>query len=141
MRLLGLDYGDRTIGVAVSDSLGLIAQAVEVIRRKDEISINKSIKRLAELIEQYDVSGMVLGYPRNMDNTEGERCEKTQIFKKKLEKHFPNIDIILWDERMSTLGAQRSLIEANLSEQKRAKIIDKMAAVFILQGYLDQKNR
>ena len=141
MRVLGLDYGDRTIGVAVSDSLGLIAQAVEVIRRQDEISVNKSVKRLSELVEQYNVNAMILGYPINMDNTEGERCEKTQLFKKKLEKHFPDIDIILWDERMSTLGAQRGLIEANLSGQKRAKIIDKMAAVFILQGYLDQKNR
>lgn len=137
MRTLGLDFGQKTIGVAVSDPFGWTAQGVEIIRRDKEESVNKSILRIGEIIKQYDVLKIVLGYPKNMNNTVGERGQKTEDFKKKLEKSFPNIEIVLWDERLSTVGAERSLLEADLSRKKRKDVIDKMAAVFILQGYLD----
>ena len=110
MRTLGLDFGQKTIGVAVSDPFGWTAQGVEIIRRDKEESINKSILRIGEIIKQYDVLKIVLGYPKNMNNTVGERGQKTEDFKKKLEKSFPNIEIVLWDERLSTVGAERSLL-------------------------------
>lgn len=136
MRIMGLDYGDRTVGVAVSDLMGLTAQGIEVIRRKEETNLKATIERLQEIIKEYDIKKIVLGLPKNMNNTFGERAEKTLIFKKKLEKIL-SIDIITWDERLSTIYAQRALLEANLSRAKRKKVIDKMAAVIILQGYLD----
>lgn len=137
MRILGLDLGQKTIGVAISDPFGWTAQGIEIIHRDKEESINKSVERIGEIIKQYGVEKIVLGYPKNMNNTIGERCEKTEAFKKKLEKTFNNIEVILWDERLSTIGAERSLLEADLSRKKRKDVIDKMAAVFILQGYLD----
>ncbi|MBO8433741.1 MAG: Holliday junction resolvase RuvX [Tyzzerella sp.] len=137
MRILGLDYGDKTIGVAVSDPFGWTAQGVEIIQRTNENEYKKSLARLNELITQYEVEKIVLGFPKNMDNTEGPRCEKTRAFKDRLEKRFPNIPVILWDERMSTIAANRSLMEADLSRAKRKSVIDKMAAVHILQGFLD----
>ena len=137
MRILGLDYGDKTIGVAVSDPFGWTAQGVEIIQRTNENEYKKSLARLNELITQYEVEKIVLGFPKNMDNTEGPRCEKTRAFKDRLEKRFPNIPVILWDERMSTIAANRSLMEADLSRAKRKSVIDKMAAVHILHGFLD----
>lgn len=137
MRILGLDFGQKTIGVAISDPFGWTAQGVEIIRRDKEESINKSVERIGQIIKEYGVEKIVLGYPKNMNNTVGERGEKTEAFKKKLEKTFNNIEVILWDERLSTVGAERSLLEADLSRKKRKDVIDKMAAVFILQGYLD----
>ncbi|MFI3230102.1 MAG: Holliday junction resolvase RuvX [bacterium] len=137
MRILGLDFGQKTIGVAISDPFGWTAQGLEIIRRDNEESINKSVTRLGEILKEYQVEKIVLGYPKNMNNTIGERGEKTEIFKAKLEKSFKNIPVILWDERLSTVGAERSLLEADLSRKKRKDVIDKMAAVFILQGYLD----
>ena len=137
MRILGLDYGDKTIGVAVSDPFGWTAQGVEIIRRTNENEYKKSLSRIAELIAQYEVEKIVLGFPKNMDNTEGPRCEKTRAFKGRLEKRFQNIPVILWDERMSTIAAERSLLEADMSRAKRKNVIDKMAAVHILQGFLD----
>ena len=139
MRTLGLDYGDKTIGVAVSDGFGWTAQGVEVIKRTTDTEYKKSILKIAEWIKEYEVDTIVLGYPKNMNNTEGKRCEKTKIFQKHLERAFPNITVILWDERMSTMAAERSLLEADMSRKKRKNIIDKMAAVHILQGYLDKK--
>lgn len=139
MRILGLDYGDRTIGVAVSDPFGWTAQGVEIIRRKNDNEYKKSMERLGQLIQQYEIESIVLGYPKNMDNSEGPRCEKTKIFQERLLEFFPDIPVILWDERMSTIAAERSLLEADLSRSKRKNVIDKMAAVFILQGYLDRK--
>lgn len=139
MRILGLDYGDKTIGVAVSDGFGWTAQGLEVIKRSHATEYKKSILRIAEWIKEYEVNTIVLGYPKNMDNTEGERCKKTKLFQKHLQEAFPQIDIVLWDERMSTIAAQRSLLEADMSRKKRKNIIDKMAAVHILQGYLDRK--
>jgi putative Holliday junction resolvase len=138
MRILGLDFGMKTIGVAVSDPLGWTAQGLEIIRREEENNLKKSIVRLKEICSQYEVESIVLGYPKNMNNTEGERVEKTKQFKKRLEKEL-KLPVELWDERLSTVGAERILLEADLSRAKRKSVIDKMAAVFILQGYLDSK--
>lgn len=137
MRILALDFGEKTIGVSVSDPSLTIAQGVEIIRRDKENALKKSMARLKELVASYDVHKIVLGYPKNMNNTIGDRAIKTEAFKEKLEKAFKNVEIVLWDERLSTLGASRSLLEANLSRKKRKDVIDKMAAVFILQGYLE----
>jgi len=133
--LIALDYGDKTIGVAVSKES--VALGVETIRRDRENVLRASLRRLAELIEQYDVSAIVLGFPKNMNNTEGERCAKTLVFKKTLEERFKNIPVILWDERLSTAGARRAL-SGNIEEKA---VIDEMAAVFILQGYIDKKRK
>ncbi len=138
MRILGLDFGEKTIGVAVSDPFGWTAQGIEIIRRKDENNLKTCIIRIGEIITEYNVEKIVLGYPKNMNNTIGERCEKTEAFKTRLEKKF-KIEVVLWDERLSTVAAERGLLEADLSRKKRKQVIDKMAAVFILQGYLDSK--
>lgn len=134
---MGLDYGDKTIGVAISDPLLIMAAALEIIRREEEFSLKKSVRRLAEIIKEYEIGTIVLGYPKNMDGSEGFRCEKTMRFKDKLGRNFKTIPIELWDERLSTIGAERSLLEGGLTRDKRKLVIDKMAAVFILQGYLD----
>lgn len=134
-RYLGLDIGDRTIGIAVSDPLGLTAQGVETIRRKN---LEKDLARLGELMEQYETRSLVSGYPKNMNGTEGDRCEVVKAFLEKVKKQYPDVKIALWDERLSTVAATRSLLEGDVSRKKRKKVIDKMAAVFILQGYLDR---
>jgi len=138
MRTLALDYGDKTIGVAVSDPLGIVAAGVETIRRADPKSLKKSLARLRELAGFYDVGEIVVGYPKNMNNTEGVRCEKTLAFKSKLETFFFGMPVILWDERLSTVAAMRGM--ASLSAEKRNRLVDQIAAVYILQGYLDWKN-
>ena len=138
-RILGLDYGDKTIGVAVSDPLRIMALGVETIRRERENALRASFRRLRELIDQYTpLEAIVLGYPKNMNNTEGERCAKTMIFKGKIAKNFPDIQVILWDERLSTVWAKRELIR-NRSKMPINSVVDEMAAVFILQGYMDFK--
>ena len=139
MRILGLDFGDKTIGVAVSDPLGWTAQGVEIIKRENPQEFKKCMRRLAEIIEQYQVDTIVLGYPKNLDNSEGERCEKTKVFEAKIKGRFPKIPVVLWDECFSTIAAERALRMADLSHDKRKSVIDKMAAVHILQGYLDSK--
>lgn len=136
MRTLGLDYGSKTVGVAVSDPFGWTAQGLETITRKEENNLVATINRLKEIITGYSIDKIVLGLPKNMNNTEGERVEKTMQFKRRLEKEF-DIKVVTWDERLSTVGAQRLLIEAEVGRKKQKKVIDKMAAVFILQGYLD----
>ncbi|MCI8806129.1 MAG: Holliday junction resolvase RuvX [Clostridiales bacterium] len=138
MRILGIDFGEKNIGVAVSDPFGWTAQGVEIIKRKEENNLKYSIERIGELIKEYSIEKIVMGYPKNMNNTIGERCEKTEAFKTRLEKTF-KIEIILWDERLSTVAAEKRLLEADLSRKKRKQVIDKMAAVFILQGYLDSR--
>lgn len=138
MRILGLDFGMKTIGVAVSDPFGWTAQGIEIVRRKEENNLKNSIERIKAICQEYQVEYIVLGYPKNMNNTLGERVEKTLQFKKRLEKEL-KLKVELWDERLSTVGAERSLLEADLSRAKRKQVIDKMAAVFILQGYLDSK--
>lgn len=141
MRILGLDYGDKTIGVAVSDPFGWTAQGVEIIRRENPAEYKKSLRRLEELMEEYGAEAIVLGYPKNLDNSEGERCEKTKAFYERVKKRFPKAEVVLWDERFSTIAAERALREANLSHGQRKSVIDKMAAVHILQGYLDSRER
>ena len=136
MRILGLDFGQKTIGVAVSDPFGWTAQGLEIIRRHQETNLKDSIARLDKLIQEYSIEKIILGYPKNMNNTNGERAEKTVDFNKKLEKTF-NLPVILWDERLSSVGAERTLLEADISRKKRKDVLDKMAAVFILQGFLD----
>ena len=137
MRILGLDYGDKTVGVAVSDIFGWTAQGVEIIRRNNPMEYKQSLGRLAQLIEEYNVEKIVVGFPKNMDGSEGARCEKTLEYKKRIENRFRNIPVELWDERLSTVAAQRFLHEADYDIKKSKSVIDKMAAVFILQGYLD----
>ena len=133
-RYLGLDIGDRTIGIAVSDLLGLTAQGVETIRRRDLAS---DLARLGELMQEYETHSLVSGYPKNMNGTEGDRCQIVKDFMAEVQKAYPETEVVFWDERLSTVAATRSLLEADLSRKKRKKVIDKMAAVFILQGYLD----
>ena len=136
-RIMGLDYGDKTVGVAVSDLLGITAQSVEIIRRDNDGVFKPVLRRLSELIAEYDVVEIVLGYPKNMNNTEGERCKKTNDFKARLEKAF-KLPVHLWDERLSTIAVSRVLIEADMRRERRKNIVDKQAAAFILQGYLDR---
>ena len=135
MRVLALDIGDKTIGVAASDPLGLTAQGVETIQRT---SNKNDLKRLRELVAQFEAKTFVIGLPKNMDGTEGERCEFVKTFAAKIAAALPNVEQSFWDERLSTVAAQRTLIEADLSRRKRKKVIDKMAAVYILQGWLDK---
>lgn len=138
MRILALDVGDRTIGIAVSDLLLLTAQGVEVIRRK---TLEKDLIRLNELIAEYQIDTLVIGLPKNMNGTIGPRGELVQEFGRKLSEEFPSMTIKYWDERLSTVAAEKSLIAADVSRAKRRQVIDKMAAVFILQGYLDSLPR
>lgn len=137
MRALALDIGDKTIGVAVSDLLGLTAQGVETIRRT--ASTKDDLKRLGELVTQYEATTFVIGLPKNMDGTEGTRCELVRKFAARLSAAFPTVEQIFWDERLSTVAATRELVAADVSRKKRKKVIDKMAAVYILQGWLDSK--
>ena len=134
MRVLGLDVGDRTVGIAASDALGLTAQGVETIRRK---SLAQDLQRLQELMQEYETQTLVVGLPKNMNGTKGERCDIVRAFAEEIKKVVPDVKIIFWDERLSTVAAAKSLIAADVSRAKRRKVIDKMAAVFILQGYLD----
>ena len=137
MRILGLDYGDKTVGVAVSDPFGWTAQGLEVIKRNSENEYKQSLGRIANIMSEYGVDKIVLGYPLNLDGSVSERCKKTEAYKEKLGNRFPKIEIVLWDERLSTVAAANYLMAAGLNNQKRKGIIDKMAAVYILQGYLD----
>ncbi len=134
-RYLGLDVGSATIGVSVSDPFGWTAQGVETIRRK---SREADFARLAELIRQYGAETFVIGMPLNMDGTKGMRAERTEDFAKELAAAFPEIGQEFWDERLTTVMVERELIAADVSRKKRKQVIDKMAAVAILQGYLDR---
>lgn len=138
MRILGLDYGSKTVGVAVSDLLGWTAQGIETIHRKEENNLKSTIVRLTEIINEYNIEKIVLGLPKNMNNSSGERVDRTLYFKDRLMRDL-SLPVETWDERLSTMGARRSMLEADLSRKKQKKIIDKMAAVYILQGYLDCK--
>lgn len=134
MRILALDLGDKTIGVAVSDALQITAQGLDVIRRSTEA---RDFARLAEIIVAQEVDTVIVGLPKNMNGTIGERGEISRQFSEKLSGLLPDIKVKLWDERLSTKAAERYLLEADLSRKKRRQVIDKMAAVFILQGYLE----
>ncbi len=136
MRILGLDYGSKTVGVAVSDPLLLTAQAVETVWRKSPGKLRQTLARIAELVKEYEADKIVLGYPRNMNHTEGERCEKTQEFRQMLEQR-TGLEVILWDERLTTVTADRIMIESGIRRENRKQYADRIAAVLILQGYLD----
>ena len=136
MRILGLDVGSKTVGVAVSDELLITAQGVEIVRRKSPSKLRQTLARIEELIEQYGVEKIVLGYPKNMNNTEGERCEKTKEFKELLERR-TGLEVVLWDERLTTVAADRSMMETGIRRENRKEYVDEIAAIFILQGYLD----
>lgn len=136
MRILGLDYGSKTVGVAVSDPLGLTAQRLDTIWRKQENKLRQTLARIKELVDEYQVEQIVLGYPKNMNNTVGERAEKALEFKEMLEKR-TGLPVIMWDERLTTVEADRTLMEAGVRRENRKQYLDGLAAVFILQGYLD----
>ena len=136
MRLMGLDYGSKTVGVAVSDPLGLTAQGVETVWRKQENKLRQTLARIEELISEYQVERIVLGYPKNMNNTIGERAVKSLEFKEKLEKR-TGLPVVMWDERLTTAEAERTLMETGVRRENRKQYLDQMAAVLILQGYLD----
>ncbi|HHC29517.1 MAG TPA: Holliday junction resolvase RuvX [Rhodobacterales bacterium] len=132
--LAGLDYGDKTIGVAVSEGLRSVATPLETIRRK---KFTADAARLSEIVAARAISGLVLGLPRNMDGSEGPRCQSTRAFARNLERSL-GLPIALWDERLSTVAAERALLEADTSRARRAEIIDNVAAAYILQGALDR---
>lgn len=138
MRVMGLDYGSKTVGVAVSDPLGLTAQGIETIWRKDENKLRKTCARIEGLIREYEVGSIVLGLPRHMNSDVGDRAEKSLEFGEMLRRR-TGLEVIMWDERLTTVEAERTLIESNVRREDRKKYIDKIAAVFILQGYLDSK--
>ena len=136
MRIMGLDYGSKTVGVAMSDPLGITAQAVETIWRKDENKLRKTCARIEELISEYEVERIVLGLPKHMNNDLGERAQKALAFGEMVKRR-TGLEVVMWDERLTTVEAERTLIENNVRRENRKKYIDKIAAVFILQGYLD----
>ena len=136
MRILGLDYGSKTVGVAVSDPLGLTAQSVETIWRKQENKLRQTLARIEELAAEYQAEKIVLGLPKNMNNTIGERAEKTREFREMLERR-TGLQVVMWDERLTTVEAERTLMEASVRRENRKQYLDQLAAVFILQGYLD----
>ena len=136
MRIMGLDFGSKTVGVAISDPLFLTAQGIEIVRRKAPGKLRQTLARINELKEEYEVGKIVLGFPKNMNNTEGERCEKTLEFKEMLEKR-TGLPVVMWDERLTTMAADRTLEETGVHKEDRKQYLDQVAAVFILQGYLD----
>ena len=136
MRIMGLDYGSKTVGVAISDPLGITAQGIETITRKDENKLRKTCARIEALIEEYQVEKIVIGLPKHMNNDIGIRAEKSMEFAEMLKRR-TGLEVQMWDERLTTMEAERTLIESNIRREDRKKYIDKIAAVFILQGYLD----
>ncbi|MCJ1780919.1 Holliday junction resolvase RuvX [Mammaliicoccus sciuri] len=135
-RIIGLDVGSKTIGVAVSDAMGWTAQGIDTLRINEE-NEDFGIDQLIKIIDEYDVDTVIIGLPKNMNNSIGPRGEAAIQFKDLLQQERPELKMVMWDERLSTVGAERTLLEADVSRKKRKKVIDKMAAVFILQGYLD----
>ena len=136
-RVLGLDYGSKTVGVAVSDPLRLTAQGVEIIRRKSESKLRQTLARIAELASLYQAETIVLGFPRNMNSTIGERARRTIEFKTMVEQR-TQIPVVLWDERLTTVAADRVMDETGVRDHK--EYVDEIAAMLILQGYLDRTN-
>ncbi|MGN0160706.1 MAG: Holliday junction resolvase RuvX [Lachnospiraceae bacterium] len=138
MRVLGLDYGSKTVGVAVSDPMMITAQAVETITRNEENKLRKTLARIEELCREYEVEKIVLGLPKNMNNTMGDRAEKSMEFKAMLERR-TGLPVVMWDERLTTVSAERVLQESGVRRENRKEYIDRIAAVFILQSFLDCK--
>ena len=140
MRIMGLDFGSKTVGVAISDPLFLTAQGIEIVRRKAPGKLRQTLARINELKEEYEAGKIVLGFPKNMNNTEGERCEKTLEFKEMLEKR-TGLEVVLWDERLTTVEADRTMMQVGIRRENRKEYVDELAAIFILQGYLDYQSR
>ena len=138
MRIMGLDFGSKTVGVAVSDPLLLTAQGVEIIRRKEENKLRRTYARIEELIVEYEVEELVLGLPKHMNGTEGIRVELTMEFKEKLERR-TGLPVVMWDERLTTVAADRTMMEAGIRREHRKDYVDMLAAAYILQGYLDKR--
>ena len=136
MRVMGLDYGTRTVGVAISDALKITAQGLETIERKEENKLRKTLQRIEALIKEYEVDTIVLGYPKNMNDTVGERAERSLEFKEMLERR-TGLTVVMWDERLTTVAADKVLMECDVRRENRKAYVDRIAAVFILQGYLD----
>ena len=136
MRILGLDYGTKTVGVAMSDPLGITAQAVETIERKQENKLRQTLARIETLVSEYGVEKIVLGLPKHMNNDMGERAEKALEFGEMLKKR-TGLEVVMWDERLTTVSAERILMESGVRRENRKQYIDQIAAVFILQGFLD----
>ena len=134
MRAMSLDLGTKTIGIATSDLMWMIANGVETIRRT---SVERDFTRIGELIKEHEVSTLVVGYPKNMNGSIGERAQICEAFAEELRNRFPACKVVLWDERLSTVAAEKVLVDADMRRNKRKKIIDMMAAVVILQNYLD----
>lgn len=135
MRIMGLDFGSKTVGVAISDELMITAQGIEIIRRKEENKLRQTLARIEAMILEYKVTDIVLGLPKNMNDTEGERVHKTLEFKEMLERR-TGLPVHTWDERLTTVAADKAMIEAGLNRQERKEHVDKIAAVLILQGYM-----
>ena len=139
MRIMGLDFGSKTVGVAVSDPLYITAQGVEIIRREQENKLRKTLARIEELVKEYEVEEIVLGLPKNMNNSIGERAEKTLVFKAMLERRI-GLNVVMWDERLTTVAADKTMMEVGVRRENRKKYVDQIAATFILQGYLDSRD-
>lgn len=139
MRIMGLDYGSKTVGVAISDPLGITAQGIEIIRREKESKLRQTLARIDALIKEYEVERIVLGFPKNMNNTIGDRAEKSLEFQEMLKKR-TGLDVVMWDERLTTVEANRTLMEGKVRREDRSKYVDMLAAVYILQGYLDSRS-
>lgn len=139
MKIMGLDFGSRTVGVAISDSLLVTAQGVEIIRRKEENKLRQTLARIEALILENGVTEIVLGLPKNMNATEGERVELTMDFKEKLERR-TGLPVHLWDERLTTVAADKAMMEAGIRRENRKDYVDMIAATLILQGYLDRRS-
>ena len=135
-----MDFGSKTGGVAVSDALLLTAQGVETIERKEENKLRRTCARIEELIREYEVGKIILGFPKHMNNDIGERARKSLEFQEMLKRR-TGLEVIMWDERLTTAAAEQTLIESGVRRENRKKYIDKIAAVFILQGYLDSLPR
>lgn len=136
MRIMGLDYGSKTVGVAVSDALQITAQGLEIVRRKQESKLRQTLARIEELIVEYEVEKIVLGFPKNMNDTVGERGEKSLEFKEMLERR-TGLPVVMWDERLTTVSADKAMMEAGIRRENRKEYVDSIAAALILQGYLD----
>ena len=139
MRIMGLDFGSRTVGVAISDSLLLTAQGVEIIRRKEENKLRQTLARIEELIVENEVEEIVLGLPKYMNDTEGVRVELTKEFKEKQERR-TGLPVYFWDVRLTTVAADKTMMEAGIRRENRKDYVDMIAATLILQGYLDRRN-
>ena len=136
MRIMGLDYGTVTVGVAISDALKITAQGIETIRRKEENKLRRTLARIEELVKEYEVDTIVVGLPKNMNNTMGERANKSVEFADMVRRR-TGVEVVMWDERLTTVTAHNAMLEADISRKKRYDVVDKVAAVIILQNYLD----